>query len=74
MKNKFGSWSTGGKSADAGGTPIGKDKRKKLKFAGKGGMDTFVKPSRAKNKDRANNKKPKPFGDDGAFKRTKKGL
>lgn len=74
MKNKFGSWSTGGKSADAGGTPIGKDKPNKLKFSGKGGMDKFVKPPKAKNKDRASYKKPKPFGDDSAFKRTKKGI
>lgn len=74
MRNKFGSWSTGGKSADAGGTPIGKDKAKKLKKFSSNGMDKFVKPPKAANKKKANGKKPKAFGDDGAFKRTKKGI
>lgn len=50
MKSKLGTWSTGGKSADAGGTPIRKDKPKKLKFANEGGMNKFIKPSKAKKK------------------------
>jgi len=74
MKNKFGSWSTGGKSADAGGAPIGKATPKKLKAPLKGDMDIVLKPTKMKNKNRANAKKPKAFGDDGVFKRLKKGL
>jgi len=72
MRSKLGTWSTGGKSAWAGGAPIGKDKAPKVKKPLS--SDSKKKTDISKTAKRASAKKPKAFGDDGAFKRTKRGI